>query len=202
IDSGINKMMRVFRYVNIHPIHPKLFTMSHHSQKKIYESLDILAPVGEEELNVARFYLHNIYEHLFNGKIGAPVHEQLQNGAKVLEFCCDGGIWSTEVAAEHPNSEFYAIDFVISDYFAVNSDDEDNNVKFIECDISKKLPFLDNEFDYVFSKDKCLFMERNTFQQVLLEIFRVLKPGGWLEIVYSLEPDVAYAPAYTRLYDA
>ncbi|CAG8751406.1 9225_t:CDS:2, partial [Cetraspora pellucida] len=141
--------------------------MSHHSQTKKYESLDIIIPVEEEELNNTRFYTHNIYEHLYNGRIGAPVREKLLNGAKV--------------AADYPNSEFYGVDFAIPDYFVSPYFGDKANVTFIECDIYKKLPFPDNEFDYVFSKDKCLYMERSKFQQVLLELFRVLKPGGWLE---------------------
>ncbi|CAG8557952.1 8818_t:CDS:1, partial [Scutellospora calospora] len=39
-----------------------------------------------EEVYNIHFYLYNIFEYLFNGSIGAPVIEKLQNGAKVLEL--------------------------------------------------------------------------------------------------------------------
>ncbi|CAG8457749.1 42764_t:CDS:2 [Gigaspora margarita] len=131
-----------------------------------------------------RFYLHNIYEQAFNGNIGAPVHEKLQNGAKVLEFGCEIGIWSTEVATKYPNTEFYVIDS-----FPTLLDSIDN-ITFIECDIIKKIPFPDNEFDYVIFKDKALTIEKDAFQKVLSKIIIVLKPRGesWLK-TYNLDYD-------------
>ncbi|CAG8812094.1 27098_t:CDS:1, partial [Dentiscutata erythropus] len=38
------------------------------------------------EIENIQFYTHQAYEYAFNGNIGAPVHEKLQTGAKVLEF--------------------------------------------------------------------------------------------------------------------
>ncbi|CAG8537662.1 6695_t:CDS:2 [Cetraspora pellucida] len=172
--------------------------MSHHSQINENESTserEFIRPVEDEEESAnIRLYMHNIYEEVFGGKVGAPVQENLQNGAKVLELCCEDGIWITEVAAEYPNTEFYGVDSNIQ-----NSDNNFNNVTFIECNIFKKLPFPDNEFDYIFAKDKILYMEKNTFLKVLSEILRVLKPGGWLEILCSFNTEHVYGPAYTRL---
>ncbi|KAF0367635.1 S-adenosyl-L-methionine-dependent methyltransferase [Gigaspora margarita] len=101
-------------------------------------------------------------------------------------------IWTTEVAAKYPNSKFYAVDFTTP-----NSNND--NITFISCDIYQILPFPDNEFDYVFSRDKTDFFAKDKFQVFLFEIFRVLKPGGWLEIDHSLPTDDAYGPALTRI---
>ncbi|CAG8682750.1 7241_t:CDS:2 [Cetraspora pellucida] len=154
--------------------------MSHSSQIKEHKStpekgLHFL--IEDEESYNAAIYLHNFYEQLFNGKVGAPVHEKLQNGAKVLEFRYDGGVWVTEVAAEYPNSKFYSVHSIIP-----NSRDNINNITFIGCNSFTKLPFPDNEFDYVYAKDSLIFMGKNTLRGVLSEIFRILKPGGksWL----------------------
>ncbi|RIB29682.1 hypothetical protein C2G38_2154605 [Gigaspora rosea] len=111
--------------------------MDNNINKKIFRF-----PVKEqEELGNVFLYAHSIYEYVFNGHIGAPIHETLQNGAKVLEFGRDAGFWITE------------------------------------------LPFPDDEFDYVFSRDKFLFFEKNNFYDYLSEILRILKPGGhsWLK---------------------
>ncbi|CAG8643846.1 17422_t:CDS:2, partial [Cetraspora pellucida] len=172
--------------------------MSYRSQSKQHESIskgEFPTPFDdEEEIINTKLYMYSYYEYLFNGKIGAPIHEKLRNGAKVLEFRCIDGIWSTEVAAENPNSEFYAIDSIVPKFNV-----ELNNITFIGCDISKKLPFPDNEFDYIFSDDKFLLMEKKTFQEVLLEIFRILKPGGWLEVRYTCSPNIAYKSSYKQL---
>ncbi|CAG8547364.1 15966_t:CDS:2 [Cetraspora pellucida] len=147
--------------------------MSHPSLIEKHESTneDFYIPGKKDNLNHSSFYSHNIYEHVFNGNVGAPVHEKLENEAKVLEFGCESGIWSTEVAAEYPNSEFYAID---SENTLPNSID---NITFIHCDTLKEMSFPDNEFDYIFARDKFVTMEKEAFQKVLSEIFRVLKPG-------------------------
>jgi SAM-dependent methyltransferase len=51
-----------------------------------------------------------------------------------------------------------------------------SQARFQQCDASKNLPFDDNTFDAVFSNDVlCHLPERPA---VLVEIFRVLKPGG------------------------
>ncbi|CAG8817351.1 3517_t:CDS:2, partial [Dentiscutata erythropus] len=97
------------------------------------------------------------------------------------------------VAAEYPNSKFYAIDFT-------TQNSNDNNVTFISCDIHQVLPFPDNEFDYVFSRNKTDFFTNNNFQGFLFEVFRVLKPGGWFEIVHSLRvDDDARGPTFRRM---
>ncbi|CAG8801080.1 42105_t:CDS:2 [Gigaspora margarita] len=120
---------------------------------------------NSEEYENINFYIHQALEIAFNGNIGAPVHEKLQTGAKV--------------ATEYPNSKFYAVDFTTKDL-------NDDNITFINCDIHQTLPFPDNEFDYVFSRNKTEFFSKELFQGYLFEIFRVLKPEGWLEIVHSL----------------
>ncbi|CAG8771798.1 9157_t:CDS:2 [Gigaspora rosea] len=116
----------------------------------------------------------------------------MQTGAKVLEFGCSSGVWSIEVAAEYPNSKFYAVDSTMQ-----NSTDK--NVTFIGCDIYQTLPFPDNEFDYVFSRNKTDLFSKNNFQGFLFEIIRVLKPEGWLEIVHSLRTDDYTGQASARL---
>ena len=51
-----------------------------------------------------------------------------------------------------------------------------SQVHFEQCDASKRLAFDDNTFDAVFSNDVLCHLPRRA--EVLLEIFRVLKPGG------------------------
>jgi SAM-dependent methyltransferase len=49
-------------------------------------------------------------------------------------------------------------------------------VHFEQCDVSKNLPFNDKTFDAVFSNDVLCHLPGRP--EVLVEIFRVLKPGG------------------------
>ena len=51
-----------------------------------------------------------------------------------------------------------------------------SRVRFEQCDASEKLPFDDNTFDAVFSNDVLCHLPGRS--EVLVEIFRVLKPSG------------------------
>lgn len=51
-----------------------------------------------------------------------------------------------------------------------------SQVRFEQCDASKRLPFDDNTFDAVFSNDALCHLPGRP--EVLVEMFRVLKPGG------------------------
>lgn len=51
-----------------------------------------------------------------------------------------------------------------------------SQVRFEECDASKNLPFDDNTFDAVFSNDVLCHLPGRP--EVLVEMFRVLNPGG------------------------
>ena len=51
-----------------------------------------------------------------------------------------------------------------------------SQLRFEQCDASKKLPFDDNMFDAVFSNDVLCHIPGRA--EVLVEMFRVLRPGG------------------------
>ncbi|CAG8775268.1 14105_t:CDS:2, partial [Gigaspora rosea] len=133
--------------------------MNHYSHIKEHNTENkkiVYAPIKDlSEFENIAFYQHQLFDHAFNGSIGAPVHEKLRTGAKVLEF---------------------------------------------GFDIRQKLPFPDNEFDYVFSRDKSNFFTKDSFQGFLSEILRVLKPGGWLEIGHPLSfDDFVHGPTLSRI---
>ncbi|CAG8500574.1 8132_t:CDS:2, partial [Scutellospora calospora] len=127
------------------------------------------------ELYNIRLYEHNVFEHLFNGSIGAPVIEKLQNGAKV--------------ALEYPNSDFYGADIFTPKSYG--------NITFVECNIFERLPFPDEEFDYVYSRNGFHFFRNDTFQGFLSEILRILKPGGWFEVTLTSKHVFDGGPAFS-----
>ncbi|KAF9110979.1 hypothetical protein BGX27_005554 [Mortierella sp. AM989] len=49
-----------------------------------------------------------------------------------------------------------------------------------------RLPFSDERFDFVYQRRQGIVLMSTEWQRVILELFRVLKCGGWIEI---LEPD-------------
>ncbi|CAG8577322.1 2414_t:CDS:2, partial [Scutellospora calospora] len=132
------------------------------------------AAIDSEEAYDIRSHLHNIYEYLFDGSIGAPVIEKLQNGAKV--------------SPEYPNTAFYGADSI--------TPNSNGNITYIECNLLEKLPFPDEEFDYIFSRDYVNFFKNDGFHGFLSEVIRILKPGGWFEVAFSARQILDGGPAF------
>lgn len=75
----------------------------------------------------------------------APVAEQLEKGITVLDSGCGPASWTLDMAQEFPNSKFHGID--ISNIFP--NEKKPDNCEFVIANISEKIPYPDNYFDYV-----------------------------------------------------
>ncbi|CAG8458865.1 2383_t:CDS:2 [Paraglomus occultum] len=131
----------------------------------------------EERLNEQHFILG----HAFNGDFSAPVDQLLRNGgARVLDVGCGSGIWTLELAKEYPNSCFIGIDIA-----PVNiTGEKPSNVEFIEYNVLDGLPFESNSFDYVFARALVSVYTRSQWTELAIpEYTRIIKPGGWLELM-------------------
>lgn len=82
-----------------------------------------------------------------------------------------------DVATEFPGSKFYGID--IYDIFPSNI--RPPNVEFQARDALEGLPFPDNTFDLVNLRLFIISVKRNEWPIVLNEIYRILKPGGFIQ---------------------
>lgn len=119
--------------------------------------------------------------------------------ARVLDVACGSGVWVLEMATAFPHSEFYGIDFACLYPNTIKP----ANTYFNQGDIldPEGFPYPDEYFDYIhmrlvyncFSildlkvtrKKKAPDLTRlliNCYQFVLGEIYRVLKPGGYVEL--------------------
>ncbi|KAA8908935.1 hypothetical protein FN846DRAFT_776890 [Sphaerosporella brunnea] len=104
--------------------------------------------------------------------------------SKVLELGCGSAIWSASMAdyfasLGHPNVEFTGLD-VVQSY----TDMKNVNFKFVKHSILiVPLPFEDNTFDYIMSRDMMLAAPTHSmYTGIMAELIRVLKPGGFVEV--------------------
>lgn len=63
------------------------------------------------------------------------------------------------------------------------------NIKFMELDISSKLPFDDNSFDIVYSHLALHYFTDEKTREIFTEIHRVLKPQGILASLFNTIED-------------
>jgi predicted SAM-dependent methyltransferase len=64
----------------------------------------------------------------------------------------------------------------------VNADIAPQDPSVMQCDLSRRLPFSDNDFDVVYHSNVLEHIRRNDAPTFIRECFRVLKPGGILRV--------------------
>ncbi|KAL1918631.1 uncharacterized protein VTP21DRAFT_2653 [Calcarisporiella thermophila] len=123
---------------------------------------------------------HYSFRYLFaDNNFLAPVHGILEEGAMVVDIGCGPGTWCMEMATEYPNSRFIGID--ASPMFPQHIMPE--NCSFMLGNVAQALPFADNTFDVVFQRCMHFGLVKSEWPSVIQEALRILKPGGYLEIV-------------------
>lgn len=113
----------------------------------------------------------------------------VQKGSSALDVCCGTGDWSIAMAeAVGPSGKVIGLDFS-ENMLNVGIDKlKKQNLKNVELihGNAMELPFQDNSFDYV----TIGFGLRNVpdYDQVLHEMFRVVKPGGLVVCLETSQP--------------
>ncbi|KAI9255178.1 S-adenosyl-L-methionine-dependent methyltransferase [Phascolomyces articulosus] len=141
---------------------------------------------------------HWIVRHIMGGNYQSPIGEELKNGIVVLDSGCGPGTWSLDMGEMYPNSTFHGVDA----YPVFPSEVKPRNCHFQTCNIAEKLPFPDNHFDFIHQRLLIFGLTRTNWRDAINELLRVLKPGGWLEI---LECDIEFqneGPKQHRVMDA
>lgn len=124
-------------------------------------------------------YQHYVYRQIFHGNFSANMDELLTDGIRVLDIGCGTGRWSLEMAQDYPSSSFTGIDMVD----LIPKTGIPDNFSFTKANILRGLPFKDNTFDYTFQRLMTGTFSPNDWQNVVKELARVTKPGGWVELV-------------------
>ncbi|OAD70491.1 hypothetical protein PHYBLDRAFT_126377 [Phycomyces blakesleeanus NRRL 1555(-)] len=133
---------------------------------------------------------HYILRTAFGGDFSAPARSMLEKGCVVLDVGCGPGTWTMEMSTEFPNSSFIGIDCLN----AFPRDIKPKNCHFRTCTVGQQssttlasLPFPDNSIDYIFQRDLNLGLQAHMWSPLVKEYLRILKPGGWVEL---MEPDM------------
>ncbi|RIA91283.1 S-adenosyl-L-methionine-dependent methyltransferase [Glomus cerebriforme] len=130
---------------------------------------------------------HYLFRHIWQGNFSAPIREKLQqkeNHACVLDVGCGPGTWVTDMAFEYPSAIFIGVD--ISPIFP-SDQKKPENATFLQ-NMLDGLPFEDNTFDFVYQRSLASAISEDQWKNdVIHELYRVTKPGGWIEL---MEPEI------------
>ncbi|CAG8681466.1 20920_t:CDS:2 [Dentiscutata erythropus] len=126
-----------------------------------------IMPNDDEEVDRLQIQ-HFLYRNIWNGNYSAPVKELLERGnCKVLD------------STTYQKSTFTGID--ISQIFPTGI--KPPNLTFHTANVLKGLPFPDNHFDFVYMRNLIIAFTEDEWNTVIGELIRVLKPGGWIELM-------------------
>jgi ubiquinone/menaquinone biosynthesis C-methylase UbiE len=117
---------------------------------------------------------------------------QVQDGMKILEVGCGGGIFCNRIKEYLPNTTVTGLDYD-SGHIAWAKEKAASltiDTQFIVGDATA-LPFEENIFDVCFSHTVINFCEPSLF---ISEQYRVLKPGGKIVILNSFGGEVSTSP--------
>ncbi|CAI2178919.1 10167_t:CDS:2 [Funneliformis geosporum] len=125
------------------------------------------------------------FRYIWNSYFSSPVERTLHNGAFILDLRCGTGTFLLDLCSQYQSSNFVGIDRR-DDYFPRDLSKNSKNVKFIKHDILDGIPYADNTFDFIYMRFMMkYFTEAEWKTNIIPEIFRVCKRGGWIEIVDS-----------------
>jgi ubiquinone/menaquinone biosynthesis C-methylase UbiE len=57
------------------------------------------------------------------------------------------------------------------------------NCRFEHCDVTKRLPYNDESFDFVISRNMALAVRFDSWQNYVDEMIRVSRPSAYMEII-------------------
>src|SRR5258707_7815460 len=119
-------------------------------------------------------FQHYIYRNVLRGNFLVPLHES----AAILDAAAGTGIWGKEVAQQFPQARVVGLDLEnIKENGPIPA-----NYGFVRGNLLERLPFRNDAFDFVHQRlvlASAVPLER--WVDILRELLRVTRPGGWLE---------------------
>ncbi|CAO3675371.1 unnamed protein product [Umbelopsis ramanniana] len=160
---------------------PKGQTTSVYNNGRRFQAYkDCAYVLPNDDAEIDRLHLqHWIVKNALGRNYSSPIQAELERGIKVLDAGCGGGTWILEMANAYPNSEFTGIDVSA----AWPNDIRPHNCNFVVGNIVNELPFEENSFDYIYMRLVAMGVPNEVYPTVLSNLNKVLKPGGWIELV-------------------
>ncbi|KXH27156.1 UMTA methyltransferase [Colletotrichum nymphaeae SA-01] len=100
---------------------------------------------------------------------------------RILECGFGAGDWAIDVAQQHQNCEVVAID--ICPHIWPDESQTPTNLNLQVDDLNSRFTFPSNHFDLVHSQMMAGGIHSNRWRDYLRDIHRVLRPGGWCQMV-------------------
>lgn len=127
--------------------------------------------------------LHRSHTKSLGGLLPSTV--AVREVSSVLDVGCSDGGWVLDVATRYPHMFVRGIDIdevALERAHVLQRLNERSNAQFQRMDATQPLAFASNSFDLVHVRSAPFLLFRQ-WPQAMKEFLRVLRPGGWLNVI-------------------
>ncbi|KAF0532591.1 S-adenosyl-L-methionine-dependent methyltransferase [Gigaspora margarita] len=171
-----------------------------HDGRRYHNVENAVYPMPNDENEQDRLHFqHFLMRYLMQNNFSAPINHILTTpGAKILDVGCGAGSWSFDMATTYPNIEIYGLD--ISPLQLTNT--KPKKFTFIKANVLEGIPFEDSTFDFIYQRFLSYAYTKDEWSSAINELVRVLKPGGFLELMEPSPSLFDLGPIAKRIWDA
>ena len=143
-----------------------------------------LLPKDEQEINRLDFQ-HHLLRYTLRGNFAAPINQP----SGILDVGCGTGRWAIEMASLFPTANVIGLDIVPPSTRVPGYGERlPENYLFVNANVFDGLPFAEGSFDFVHMRLLFTAIPAQRWPQVLHELIRVTRAGGWVELVEGALP--------------
>lgn len=153
---------------------------------------EYLLPKDQQEGDRLTFQ-HYYFKSVFQGNYVAPLDPARIRD--ILDVGTGSGIWAREMAQEFPAAYVLGLD---QESFPLNLPPPPN-YRFVRANLLEGLPFEDQSFDYVHQRLLVAGIPASKWQTVIMDLARVMRSGGWVELLEFGDFFDHYGPATKQL---
>jgi len=162
-----------------------------------------LRDIGDGQITAimsALQFQHKLFLREMKGEL-LPTRIPLDTVETVMDFICGPGSWCMDFCKRYPGRQVYGVDInhAIVAQARENAAHADlQRLEFLVVDRKRPLPFPDEYFDFIHLQNGTSLFTLGQWPRVMAEMTRLLKPGGWLNLV-DFEMGPASQPALDRV---
>jgi ubiquinone/menaquinone biosynthesis C-methylase UbiE len=145
-------------------------------------------------------FQHKLFLREMKGAL-LPDRISLDGVQVVMDFICGPGSWCMDFSKKYPDRQVYGVDInhTIIDHAREDAaQSRADNLTFLVVDRQRPLPFKEDTFDLIHLQNGTTLFTMEQWPEIMTDLTRVLKPGGWLNLV-DFEMGPASQPAIDRL---
>ncbi|KAI8048809.1 S-adenosyl-L-methionine-dependent methyltransferase [Syncephalis plumigaleata] len=136
-------------------------------------------------------HIHNVFVDIS----GTLHHVSLDNPRHVVDIGSGTGIWMKNMAMKFPDTQFHGVDLFVD----VCQEHILPNCKYIQHNVFNGLPFGEQSIDYVHQQLFNIVVRTEQWPQLCADYYRVLAPGGQVEIAEIDGTQLSKGPAAQRM---